>query len=113
MVGCKENTFFSVEETMTTDDRDKKTSEGSDVSEKEGELIFGPGVDGMGTFTAKLTIDKKLRKELTDSYDLVELINKGRYYTAKAYSKDGRWLNELLIDKQSGSIQIVNKKQVR
>lgn len=98
---------------MTTDDRAQKTSEGSDVSENEGELIFGPGSDGMGTFTAKLAIDKKLRKELADNYDLVELINKGRYYTAKAFSKDGRWLNELLIDKQSGTIQVVTKKQVK
>ena len=55
----------------------------------------------------------KLHKELMDHYDLVELINKGRYYTAKAFSKDGRWLNELLIDKQSGTIQVVTKKQAK
>lgn len=80
-----------------------------DGSETEDEVIFGPGTDGMGRITAMEKIDRRLRKELITNYDLVELVNKGRYYTAKAHSKDGRWLNELLIDKQSGNIQILSR----
>jgi hypothetical protein len=97
---------------MIVKDEEKKVSTHPDVPESEGELIFGPGMDGMGTFTAKLAIDRKLRKELMENYDLIEVVNKGRYYTAKAYSKDGRRLYELLIDKQSGTLQITGQKQV-
>ncbi|MEW6670676.1 MAG: hypothetical protein AB1427_03185 [Thermodesulfobacteriota bacterium] len=75
----------------------------------EGEIIFGSGADGMSTGTARLAIDKKLRKQLLENYDLIELINKGRYYAAKACSKDNLWFYELLIDKQSGNIQVVSK----
>lgn len=65
--------------------------------------------EGMSVVTATLMIEKKLRRKLMQEYDLVDVENKGRYYTAKAYSKDGIWLNELLIDKQSGNIQVVNR----
>ena len=98
---------------MTIEDDGKKVSSLPDLPESEGELIFGPGMDGMGTFTAKLAIDRKLRKELLENYDLIEVVNKGRYYTAKAYSKDGRRFYELLIDKQSGILQITSQKQVK
>lgn len=83
----------------------------SDVPESEGELIFGPGMDGMGTITAMLAIHRKLRKELMKNYVLVEVFNKGRYYTAKARSKDGRKFYELLIDKQSGTLQVISQKR--
>jgi len=88
-----------------------KTSNESAGSNDEEEIIFSARYDGMSTGTARLAIDKKLRKQLLQNYDLIELINKGRYYTAKACSKDNLWLYELLIDKQSGSIQIVSKKK--
>ncbi|MDY0040336.1 MAG: hypothetical protein RBS57_08480 [Desulforhabdus sp.] len=39
----------------------------------------------------------------------MDVENKGRYYSAKAYSRDGVWLNDLLIDKQSGNIQLVSR----
>lgn len=89
--------------------KDSNTSDETAGSGDEGEIIFGPGIDGMSTGTARLAIDKKLRKQLLENYDLIELINKGRYYVAKACSKDTLWLYELLIDKQSGSIQVVSK----
>jgi len=88
-----------------------KTPNGSAGSDDEDEIIFSDRYDGMSTGTAKLAINKKLRKLLLENYDLIELINKGRYYAAKACSKDNLWLYELLIDKQSGSIQIVSKKR--
>jgi hypothetical protein len=80
-----------------------------ETSESEGELIFGPGMYGMGTATAKLAVDRKLRKELMENYDLIEIVNKGRYYIAKALSKDGHWLFELLIDKQRGTLEIASR----
>lgn len=89
--------------------KNSKTSDETASTADEGEIIFGPGADGMSTGTARLAIDKKLRKQLLDNYDLIELVNKGRYYAAKACSKDNLWLYELLIDKQTGSIQVVSK----
>ena len=47
-----------------------------------------------------------------EDYDLLELADKGRYYVAKACSKDGHWLNELLIDKQTGNIRVANRQRV-
>jgi hypothetical protein len=47
-----------------------------------------------------------------EDYDLLELENKGRCYAAKALSKDGPWLNELLIDKQTGNIQVVSRRDM-
>ncbi|MCF8038469.1 MAG: hypothetical protein K9K79_04055 [Desulfohalobiaceae bacterium] len=88
------------------------TDEKNDTTEKEGEMIIGPGVEGMSMATAKLEIDKGLRKELVSNYDIIELVNKGRYYTAKAASKDGSWRFQLLIDKQARAIQVIDKKRV-
>ena len=82
----------------------------SPIDKEQG--IFKSGRDGMSTATARIAIGKKLRKKIMEDYDLLELADKGRYYVAKAYSKDGHWLNELLIDKQTGNIQVVNRQRV-
>jgi hypothetical protein len=94
---------------MNKDEEEERSGANSETPESEGELIFGPGMDGMGTVTAKMAIDRKLRTELMENYDLLEVVNKGRYYTAKALSKDGQWIFELLIDKQRGALEIVSK----
>ena len=91
-----------------------QASRGSlDTPGEKDDDILQPGRDGMSTTTARIAIDKKLRKKIIEDYDLVELADKGRYYAAKAYSKDGHWLNELLIDKQTGNIQVVNRQHMR
>ena len=95
---------------MKKDKETEDTSTETDLSETQGELVFGPGPDGMGSWTAKVEINKKLRKRLLTEYDLVQLVNQGRYYSAKAYSKDGLWAYDLLIDKQTSNIQVVNKR---
>jgi hypothetical protein len=48
-----------------------------------------------------------------EQYDLMELENQGRYFKAKAYGKDGRHVYELLIDKQTGDIQVIAQSRVR
>jgi hypothetical protein len=94
---------------MNKDEEDRRSVDVPETSESKGEVIVGAGLDGMGTFTARSAVDRKLRKQLMENYDLVEMVNKGRYYTAKALSKDGRWFYELLIDKQRGTLEIVSK----
>ena len=95
-------------------DNNKQTpAKGTDTRALETDSSFGLGGDGMSAATARLAINRKVRKKLLQDYDLLELENKGRYYAAKAYTKDRRWLTELLIDKQSGSIQVVNRMDTR
>ena len=97
---------------MTEKENKTSTRDDDSTSEKE-ETIFKSGRDGMSTATARIVIDRRLRRKIVEDYDLVELADKGRYYAAKAYSKDGQWLNELLIDKQTGNIQVVNRQHMR
>jgi len=97
---------------MKKDQRVQEPSTHADASETQGELIFGVGPDGMGTWTAKAAINRNLRKRLFTEYDLIELVNHGRYYSAKAYSKDGNYVYDLLIDKQSESIEVVTKRRM-
>jgi hypothetical protein len=94
--------------------KNKQTlAKGTDTGVREADSSFGLSGDGMSTATARLAIDRKVRKKLLEDYDLLELENKGRYYAAKAYTNDRRWLTELLIDKQTGSIQVVNRMDTR
>jgi hypothetical protein len=96
---------------MTEENTKTSTRQSDSTTEKE-HGIFKSSRDGMSTATAKIAIGKKLRKKIMEDYDLLELVDKGRYYVAKAYSKDGHWLNELLIDKQTGNAQVVNRQNI-
>ncbi len=67
-------------------------------------------LDGMGDGTARLLIDRKIRKQLLVEYDLLNLVNEGHYYSANANSKDGRYSYKLMIDKQTGEVIIVERR---
>jgi hypothetical protein len=95
-----------------TEENDKTLTLYSNTKAEKNDPIFKPGRDGMSTATARITIDRKLRKKITEDYDLLELADKGRYYLAKAYSKDGHWLNELIIARQTANIQVVNRQHI-
>ena len=95
-----------------TEENDRTFIRYSDTETERDDGIFKPSRDGMSTATARITIDRKLRKKIMEDYDLLELADKGRYYVTKAYSKDGHWLKELLIDKQSGNIQVANRQHI-
>ena len=71
------------------------------------------GEEGMSILTAQGAISRKLRRELTENYDILELMNQGRYFKARACSKDGRRLYELLIDKQTNDIRVVSQSRLR
>ena len=90
----------------------KTSTRHSDTATDKEQGIFKTSRDGMSTATARIAISRSLRKKITEDYDLLELADKGRYYVAKAYSKDGQWLNELLIDKQTANIQVANRQRV-
>ena len=96
---------------MTEENTITFTRHNDSTTEKDN-TVFTSSRDGMSTATARIAIGKKLRKKIMEDYDLLELADKGRYYVAKAYSKDGHWLNELLIDKQTANIQVANRQRL-
>ena len=61
--------------------------------------------DGMGTATARIIIKRHLDDDQWEKYGLKDLKNTGRYYIARLVEKDGTVIDEVLIDKQSGTIQ--------
>lgn len=61
--------------------------------------------DGMGTGTARLIIDKHFDDTVWEKYGIKRLKNTGRYYIARIVDKGGELIDEVLIDKQNGSIQ--------
>ena len=95
-----------------TKENNKNSKQYNDITTEKEDGIFKSSRDGMSTATARIAISRKLRKKITEDYDLLEHTDKGRYNVAKAYSKDGHWLNELLIDKQTGNIQVVNRRHI-
>ncbi|MCF8111748.1 MAG: hypothetical protein K9J85_09695 [Desulfobacteraceae bacterium] len=71
---------------------------------------FEPSIDGMSDSTARLAMDKNLRKKLQHDYDVQSIENRGHYFAAKVTSKDGRTVYELLINKHTGDVQVVSQK---
>lgn len=61
--------------------------------------------DGMGTATARIIIKRHLDDDQWKKYEILDLKNTGRYYIARLVEKDGTVIDEVLIDKQSGTIQ--------
>lgn len=92
---------------------EKAPLEETEATGTEDEGFFEPVVDGMSTGTARIAISRKLRERLMRDYDLLELRNEGRYYVAKALSKDGHWHYEMMIDKENGNVRIYNEQPVR
>lgn len=68
-------------------------------------------LDGMGTGTARIIIDREASRRITESYRLKGLQNKGRYYVARVVRPDGSLIDELLVDKQNGRIQFMKRLQ--
>ena len=62
-------------------------------------------LDGMGTATARIIINRHLDDNQWEKYGLKDLKNIGRYYIARIAEKNGKIIDEVLIDKQTGRIQ--------
>lgn len=61
--------------------------------------------EGMGTATARIIINRHIDDNRWEKYGLKDLKNTGRYYIARVVEKNGSIIDEVLIDKQSGTIQ--------
>ncbi len=64
-------------------------------------------LDGMGTGTARIIIDREASRRICEDFNLKGLENKGRYYVARVVRPDGSLIDELLVDKQNGRVQFM------
>ena len=78
----------------------------SDPAEKE---VIRELFDGMSTGTARIIIEQDVGPKISEEYNISKVENKGRYYIAKIVRPDGSPIQMLLIDKQTGSIQMVGR----
>ena len=63
--------------------------------------------DGMSEGTATLVIDQALNDKHSGEYSIEALENKGRYYTASIVNFNGRVIQRMLVDKQSGTVRFM------
>ena len=73
------------------------------------EDILTDYLDGMGTATARILINRRLSEKFIEKYGLKNLKNRGRYYSAKIVDLDGNLIDEVLIDKQNGIINSLRR----
>ena len=78
----------------------------SDPAEKE---VIRELFDGMSTGTARIIIEQDVGPKISEEYNISTVENKGRYYIAKIVRPDASLIQRLLIDKQTGSIQMIGR----
>ena len=62
--------------------------------------------DGMSTGTARIIVEQKVSQAVREKFNIDQVENKGRYYMAKIVRPDGSTIQRLLVDKQTGSVQM-------
>jgi hypothetical protein len=65
--------------------------------------------DGMSTGTARIIIEQEVSQSIKEKFDIDQVKNKGRYYMAKIVRPDGSTIQRLLVDKQTGSVQMAGR----
>ena len=65
--------------------------------------------DGMSTGTARIIIEKEMGRELQEKFNIDQVKNQGRYYLAKIVRHDGSIIQRLLVDKQTGKVQMAGR----
>ena len=78
----------------------------SDASEK---TVVQELFDGMTTGTARIIIEQDVGPKISEEYNISTVENKGRYYIAKIVRPGGSAIQQLLIDKQTGNVQMVGR----
>lgn len=65
-------------------------------------------VDGMSAGTASLVIRDAVDDEIDGGYTVEDLKNRGRYYTASIVDTDGKVIQKLIVDKQTGDVRFAS-----
>ena len=96
---------------LTGDKNKKSKSKASTTTlNSAAEDILTDYLEGMGTATARILINKRLSEKFIKKYGLKDLENSGRYYSAKIIEPNGKLIDEVLIDKQNGVINSLHRK---
>jgi hypothetical protein len=56
-----------------------------------------------------MIIEQDVGPQISEEYNIGTVENKGRYYIAKIVRPDGSPIQRLLIDKQTGNVQMVGR----
>lgn len=64
--------------------------------------------DGMSSGTARIIIEREVSQQIAEEFNISPVENKGRYYLAKIVRPDGTQIQRLIVDKQTGSVQMVS-----
>lgn len=88
-------------------DETGKSKEAEDVSSEN--RIVRELFDGMSTGTARIVIEKEIGDAVAEQYNIDKLENQGRYYVAKIIRLDGSPIQRLLVDKQTGTVQLIGQ----
>jgi len=88
-----------------------EASENSTRSEKQFSQneIIQELFDGMSTGTARIIIEREVSRAIEEKFNIDQVKNKGRYYMAKIVRLDGSTIQRLLVDKQTGSVQMAGR----
>ena len=65
--------------------------------------------DGMSTGTARIIIEREMSREFQEKFNIGQVENQGRYYLAKIVRQDGSIIQRLLVDKQTGNVQMAGR----
>jgi hypothetical protein len=65
--------------------------------------------DGMSTGTARIVIEQEVSQAIQEKFKIEQVENKGRYYMAKIVRPDGSTIQRLLVDKQTGNVQMAGR----
>jgi hypothetical protein len=82
------------------------TSSGKNFSQNK---IIQELFDGMSTGTARIIIEQEVSRAIKEKFKIDRVKNKGRYYMAKIVRPDGSTIQQLLVDKQTGSVQMTGR----
>lgn len=89
-----------------TDEPEKNKEAGHISSENK---IVRELFDGMSTGTARIVIENELGDAVAEQYNIDQIENQGRYYLAKIIRLDGSPMQRLLVDKQTGTVQLIGQ----
>ena len=63
--------------------------------------------EGMSDGTATLIIHDAVSEKYAGDFPVADLVNRGRYYTARLIDSEGNTIERLLVDKQTGEVRFV------
>ena len=63
----------------------------------------------MSTETARILIEHEISRTILEMYDTERMENRGRYYVVKILLSDGSLIQQLLVDKQTGSVRMAGR----